>query len=96
MDLMTIGDEDAVLGFQLAGVPGIVFTEDTIKESLKTASQAKILILTEAVASYLRDNDLTPKGIVIAEIPSKDGSSGAAMKNISRLLEEAIGVQLKG
>lgn len=98
IDIAIIGDEDTVLGFQLAGVKHVaIFTEESVKESLDELGKAKILILTEAVATYVREEDLLRRvQSVIIEIPDKRGGTGGALKNISRLLEEAIGVKLKG
>ena len=98
MDIAIIADEDTLLGFQLAGVKqSLIFSEDGIKEQLQAVREAKILILTEKVAEYLRGNDLMEDvESVIAEIPDKEGSTGTALRNIGRLLEEAIGVRLKG
>lgn len=98
IDIAVIADEDTLLGFQLAGVKhGKIFTPETVKESLKKFASAKILILTEHVAEHLREEGLMEDvACVIAEIPDKSGSTGTALKNIGRLLEEAIGVRLKG
>jgi vacuolar-type H+-ATPase subunit F/Vma7 len=63
IDIAVIGDEDTVLGFQLAGVKhGALFSEESIKESLSTFADAKILILTEQVAEYLRQQQLMGNG----------------------------------
>lgn len=96
-DIATIADEDTILGFKLAGVSqGAVFDERTVAESVARFKDVKVLIVTEQVAEHLRANDLL-EGVTatLAEIPGKQGSTGAALKNIGRLLQEAIGVQLK-
>lgn len=97
IEIATIADEDTVIGFKIAGVKdGIVFNKDTIEEDIKNFKDAKVLILTEKVADYLREKDLMKKiNATIAEIPDKGGSTGAALENISRMFEEAIGVKLK-
>lgn len=98
IDIATIADEDTLLGFRLAGVKhGDVFDPERVAESLERYKGAKLLIITEKVAEHLRANGLMERvGSVIAEIPDKGGSSGAALRNISRLLETAIGIKLKG
>ena len=95
MDISIIADEDTLLGFELAGIKnGIVFNEKTIHEDLKKVQSSKILILTENVASHIREKNLEIRPTV-AEIPDKSGSTGHALKEISRLFESAIGVALK-
>lgn len=94
--IATIADEDTVIGFKLAGVDGTVFTEESVKETLDKYKEAKILILTEKVAEHLRSTGLMDTiTATIAEIPDKTGSTGAVLRNIAQLFEEAIGVQLK-
>lgn len=96
MDIITIADKDTVVGFKLAGVDGVVFDEHTIAETLEEHKDARILILTERVASHLREHGLMERvTATIAEIPDKHGSTGAILENLSKLFEEAIGVKLK-
>ena len=97
MEIATIADEDTVLGFKLAGVKeGVIFNPETIKNDIEKYKNYKIIILTEKVAQYLRDNDLIKMiKATIAEVPDKEGSTGAALQNISKMFEEAIGVKLK-
>ena len=97
MEIAIIADEDTVLGFELAGVKDcIVFNESTIKQDMLTFREAKILILTEHVAGKIREKKLDKQyeGVIV-EVPDKRGSTGDALKEISRLFEEAIGVKLK-
>ena len=97
MDIAVIADEDTLLGFKLAGVKnGEVFSEEKVNELVEKFKEAKILIITEKVAKFLREKKLMEKiTSVIAEIPDKSGSTGHAFKEISKLFESAIGVQLK-
>ncbi len=95
MDISIIADNDTLLGFELVGVKGgFVFNEDTLKEDLKKVQDSKILIVTEKVAQAIRKQDLSIKP-TLAEIPDKSGSTGHALKEISKLFESAIGVALK-
>lgn len=98
MDIVCIGDEDTVIGFKMAGVKdALVFDEQTIKEDLENFKEAKVIILTETVAEHLRSSDLMDKiSASVAEVPDKSGSKNTALKNLSKLFEEAIGVKLKG
>lgn len=94
-DIAIIADADTLLGFELVGVKdGIVFDEEKIKEDLRSVQDAKILIVTEKVATIIREKDLNVVP-TLAEIPDKSGSSGHALEEISKLFESAIGVALK-
>lgn len=97
-DIAIIADQDTLLGFELVGIKNsTIFDEKTIKEELKKYHNTKILILTEKVASYLREHKLLENiKATIAEIPDKSGSTGKALEEISKLFESAVGVKLKG
>ena len=98
MTIALIGDEEAMLGFKLAGLKNaVVFQEDKLKETLENFLSVKILIVTENIATHIKKQDWFMekfKGVLI-EIPTKAGSTGSAMKEISKLFENAIGVKLK-
>ncbi|MFH2028007.1 MAG: V-type ATP synthase subunit F [Nanoarchaeota archaeon] len=97
MEIAIIADKDTVLGFELAGVKNsAVFQEQSVKEDIERFKQAKILILTEQTAKYIRQNKLDKlvEGVIV-DVPDKRGSTGEAMQELSRLFEEAIGVKLK-
>ncbi|PIE04076.1 MAG: Vacuolar H+transporting two-sector ATPase F subunit [Spirochaetales bacterium] len=101
MNYFIIGDEDTVLGFELAGVAG---------RSVKTAEQAGtafnealadrsngIIIITEAAADLIRErvNKLlfSASFPLIVEIP--DGSGRREnRKDLRTLVNEAIGIKL--
>lgn len=97
MEIAVIGDKDTVLGFKLARVKdSFIFEESTIMDILDKTKESKILVVTESVGKYIRENRLEKNiGSVLVEVPDKHGSQGHAMKNISRLFEDAIGVKLK-
>lgn len=97
MDISIIADKDTIIGFRLAGITDASeFNPDNIKSTLEKHSESKIIIMTEKVVEYLREKDLMKKvKSTIAEIPDKSGSTGHALKEISRLFESAIGVALK-
>ena len=98
MSIALIGDDEAVLGFRLAGLTNTsVYDEDNIKSVLEKYMDSKILILTEDIAEHIKKEEwFINKFIgVIVEIPTKKGSTGSAMREISRLFENAIGVKIK-
>lgn len=98
MEIALIGDDEAVLGFKLAGLKNAaVFQEDKLKETLENYKDSKILLVTEDVGVYVKKEVSFMKDFegVLIEIPTKKGSTGSAMKEISRLFESAIGVKLK-
>ncbi len=96
MDIAVIGDEDTVLGFKLAGVKNAeVFSEEKANEIVERFEEAKIVIVTEKAAERMGALLGRFHGVV-TEIPDKEGSTGAALRRMGRLLEEAIGVKLKG
>lgn len=98
MTIALIGDEEAVLGFKLAGLKNaVVFQESSLKETLENILNVKILVVTEDIAMHIKKQEWFMekfKGVLI-EIPTKAGSTGSAMKEISKLFENAIGVKLK-
>ena len=98
MEIAVVGDEDTVIGFKLAGIShASIYDAENAESTVEQYREASIVIVTEKVAK-----DLEEKGLLerfegaIAEIPDKGGSSGEALRNIGRLLEEAVGVKLKG
>jgi vacuolar-type H+-ATPase subunit F/Vma7 len=96
-DIAIIADKDTLTGFRLAGIINAAeFNETTIKETLEKFNDAKILIMTEKVVTYIRENDLMQfVQATVAEIPDKSGSTGHALEELSQLFESAIGVALK-
>jgi vacuolar-type H+-ATPase subunit F/Vma7 len=94
-DIAIIADMDTILGFKLVGVKtGIKFNENTLRDDLMKLSNAKILIVTEDVATIIKSKNYKVMPIMI-EIPNKKGSTGHALSEISKLFEAAIGVALK-
>lgn len=94
-DIAIIADKDTLLGFKLVGLKrSFIFSEDTIKEDLNKINDAKVLIVTENVAMFIKSKSYKVVPIMI-EIPDKNGSNGHALSEISKLFETAIGVALK-
>jgi vacuolar-type H+-ATPase subunit F/Vma7 len=94
-DIVIIADMDTILGFNLVGVKtSIKFNEHTLKDDLLKVSNAKILVVTEDVATIIKLKNYKVVPVMI-EIPNKKGSTGHALSEISKLFEAAIGVALK-
>lgn len=90
MDIGVIGDEDTILGFELAGVKKAkVFDKDKIKQDLKEFEDCKILIITEEVSPYVKDMKPT-----VVTISGKKGGKGS-LEELSKIYKSTIGVALK-
>ncbi len=102
MDIFVIGDEPAILGFSLVGIPGMVPKDQegarSELESLLTREDIKIILITENWANPMRDfvDQLKMKSIrpLLMEIPSSKLEPQG--KSLNELVKEALGVQLSG
>ncbi len=96
-----IGDEDAVLGFGMVGVPGrSVVTAEQAEDALKAAladGEVGIIIITERIAELIRptvDRYLfTARFPLIVEIPDRGGRMEGKL-GIREMVNGAIGVRL--
>ncbi len=95
-----IGDRDSVMGFQVLGLDTFPVTDadETRRLIHKLAKEDyAILYLTEHIAAQIPQelerykDQLTPAIILI---PSKEGSLGLGMANVSRTVERAIGADI--
>ena len=101
MKYFIIGDEDTVLGFELAGVAGTaVETPEEADKAFSSALQEKengIIIITENAASMIRervDKLLFSSAFpLIVEIPGSEGMN-EDRKDLRTLVNEAIGIKL--
>ncbi len=101
MKYFIIGDEDTVLGFELAGVSGIaVETSDDTDKAFTSALQDRengIIIITENAASMIRERVdsllFTAAFPLIVEIPGSEGQN-KDRKDLRTLVNEAIGIKL--
>jgi V/A-type H+-transporting ATPase subunit F len=101
MKYLTIGDEDTVLGFALAGVPGLVV--QTVEEAQRAFDDALenheigIIIITERIADMIRsvvDRYLfTVSFPLIVEIPDRNGHP-PGRPGIQEMVNAAIGIRL--
>ena len=102
MSYYVIADEDTVLGFRYAGVPGeAVEGSDAARRVFERVSRlhrdCDVVILTEEVANSIRDavNHVryevqTP---VVVEIPGPSGPL-SGRPDLMKLIQEAVGLRL--
>jgi V/A-type H+-transporting ATPase subunit F len=101
MSYYVIADEDTVLGFRYAGVPGeVVEGPDQAREAFARAcksGQYGILLLTEAVAEGIRAEvnhiRFDVQRPVVVEIPGPAGPS-PKREDLLKLIQEAVGLRL--
>jgi len=101
MNYFIIGDEDTVLGFELAGVSGTSVGSAAEAESAFTSAledrENGIIIITEDTAELIRervDKYLFSAAFpLIVEIPGSRGLK-ADRKDLRTLVNEAIGIKL--
>ncbi len=110
MDFYIIGDRELVLAFRLTGIQGAV--AESRSDALEAFNRAtgrggqialpvdqvpKILILTEAVAGMIEEEEIawqkTGKYPLIVEIPCLNGHV-MGKKTLTDAIREAIGVQV--
>jgi V/A-type H+/Na+-transporting ATPase subunit F len=101
LNFFVIGDADTVLGFNLAGVEGIVAeTPEKISEALRAAFQKEdlgVIVITEQTAEKVR-NEVDQYFYkttfpLIIEIPDREGpAKGRA--SIRDMIRTAVGIHL--
>jgi vacuolar-type H+-ATPase subunit F/Vma7 len=101
MSYYVIADEDTVLGFRYAGVPGEVAEnpEQALEAFQRVTSSRKsdVIVLTEDLAAsirvavnHVRFDLQTP---VVVEVPGARGPA-SGRPDLLKLIQEAIGVKL--
>ncbi len=96
MDIALLGDEDAVMGFKLAGVThSFIARTESINEVAEKVKQARVLIITEGASEMLRKSMITIDGPIIIEIPDKSSDGKKSLRRISELFESTVGIKLK-
>ncbi len=96
-----IGDEDAVLGFGMVGVPGrAVSTAEQAEEAFRAAladGEVGIIVMTERIADLIRPMVdrfvFTGRFPLIVEIPDRRGAMEGKL-GIREMVNAAIGVKL--
>ncbi|MBI9103661.1 MAG: V-type ATP synthase subunit F [Spirochaetales bacterium] len=101
MNYFIIGDEDAVLGFELVGIPGIAVSsaseaEEAFGQALSNRDTG-IIIITEEAADGIRalvDRYMfTETFPLIVEIPGSMSEERSG-KDLRTMVNEAIGIKL--
>ena len=101
MSYFVIADEDTVLGFGYAGVPGeVVEGSGQALDAFERACDSKehdIVILTEEIAGSIRDavNHIRfeVQSPIVVEIPGAQGPL-AGRPELLKLIQEAVGLRL--
>ena len=101
MDFYVVADEDTVVGFRYAGVPGTIVRDAaaTEKELNRLAEeQAQLIVITtERIANAARDTINRVRAEenfpLIVEIPGPEGPSEDSPSLIS-MIREAVGIGL--
>lgn len=101
MRYFCIGDEDTVLGFQLAGVDG-----QLVRNSVDTRSafalaiatpDVGIIIITEKLADTIRQDidkfEASSDLPLILELPDRSGPP-SSRKSLAQLVRQAVGVKV--
>jgi V/A-type H+-transporting ATPase subunit F len=96
-----IGDEDTVLGFRYAGIPGeVVADAEAAREAFLRVTSLPdigIVIITDLVADLIRDtvnaerfDQVLP---LVVEVPGPGGPS-PARQDLLALIREAVGIRV--
>lgn len=101
MDFYVVADEDTVVGFRYAGVPGVIVrTAGQAGAELDrlAAEQKKIIIVTtEQIANTVRDKITRIRSgeafPLIVEIPGPQGPSEES-PSLLKMIREAIGIKV--
>ncbi len=101
MKYFVIGDEDTVLGFQLAGITGEVVKNQDEVNSIFTSVLANpeigIVVITEKSADLIRarlENYIFTKDFpLILEIPDRNGVD-SKRPSLKQMVNAAIGIKL--
>ncbi len=101
MSFYVIADEDTVLGFRYAGIPGEAVESPTAaRAALDRACRAgryDIVIVTEPVADGMRDAmnriRFEVQEPVVVEVPGPKGPS-PTRQDLMKLIQEAVGLKL--
>ncbi|HUT37118.1 MAG TPA: V-type ATP synthase subunit F [Planctomycetota bacterium] len=96
-----IGDEDTVLGFRFAGLPGdIAATADEARDALQRVTRAgdvAVLIMTDRIADLIREDvNAVRFGFelpLVVEVPGLAGPS-PQRKDLLTLIREAVGIKV--
>jgi V/A-type H+-transporting ATPase subunit F len=101
MDFFVVADEDTVVGFRYAGVPGVIVRTSTQAgaelDRLASEQRRIIIITTEQIANALRQkvNSLRAEEAfpLIVEVPGPEGPSPQS-PSLLKMIHEAIGINV--
>ena len=96
-----IGDEDTVLGFRYAGIPGeVAETAEAAREALEACCRRRdvgIVILTDTVADLIREEvNQVRFGMalpLVVEVPGPAGPS-SERRDLLEMIREAVGIKV--
>ncbi len=98
-----LGSHDSILGFKGLGLDvfGVATEEDGVKalDEIQSAGTHAVLLITEDWAKTLEKRLEKLKGQAlpaILPIPSQQGATGEGLKNLSRIVEQAVGSDIIG
>ena len=103
LKIAMIGSRDAILGFKVLGVEVVdVDSEEKAKKEVRriydSGSYASIFITedwVDKIKTFL--DELTPRALpAIVAIPSQHGSTGAGLRGIRKIVEQAVGSDILG
>jgi len=92
-----IGSPDSILGFSALGIKtfGVISKEETLKaiEEIKKDNYAILFITEDWYEKILKEIEEMQKKTLpaILSLPSQHGSTGAGLKNLRRIVEQAVG-----
>ncbi|MCK4589741.1 MAG: hypothetical protein KAT77_04800 [Nanoarchaeota archaeon] len=95
--IAVLGDLELVLGMKLAGASKCLnYQTDKAAEQVNQIKEFPILITTETIAAELKEKKLFQElqGVVV-QVPDKSGSRGLALKQVSKLFEDALGLKIE-
>ncbi len=101
MDFYVVADEDTVVGFRYAGVPGVIVRTNAQAgaelDRLVKAQKKIIIITTEQIANNVREKISSIRAgeafPLIVEIPGPQGPSPES-PSLLKMIREAIGIQV--
>ena len=95
--IAVLGDMELVLGMKLAGASKCLnYEADKAAALIEKIKEFPILITTETIAAELKEKKLFQElqGVVV-QVPDKSGSQGLAVKQVSKLFEDALGLKIE-
>jgi len=92
-----LGNHDAILGFKGLGIDAFGLSEEKFEDETRSVmekSDYAIVFITEDWAQKLEKilDEYKERALpAIVSVPSPKGTTGAAMKNLKKIVEQAVG-----